>query len=235
MSENIGESVRISTADNSVTLEGRLFRPPSNATNIGVVVTHPWKLLGGNLYNNVVLGVSSLLCNEFSITALAFNFRGVGESTGSGSWRGSYERDDAIAACRYLLNMENGPKNIYVIGYSYGAAIGSSVADELVDIKGYVAISYPFGVIYFLFLWHLVEKANSSKPKLYIMGDVDNFTGINNFNNKFTNLPEPKEKIIIAGADHFWFNWEKQLAREIGKWLVKQPSNTTVSTTITTD
>ena len=59
------------------------------------MVTHPLPMLGGNMHNNVV----SAVCRYFSqkgATALRINFRGVGKSGGSTSWRGGTEREDVV-------------------------------------------------------------------------------------------------------------------------------------------
>lgn len=47
---------------------------------------------------------------------------------------GSGEREDVVAVCRYLQS-ECGVEAVYVVGYSYGSAIGCSVVNDVDIIK----------------------------------------------------------------------------------------------------
>jgi uncharacterized protein len=62
-----------------ITLEGRLT---VGAVPGGAVVTHPHPLFGGDMANNVVLTATRALAAR-GMSALRFNFRGVGRSTGA--------------------------------------------------------------------------------------------------------------------------------------------------------
>ena len=78
--------------------------------------------------NNVVVRLAANF-QQAGCRTLRFNFRGVGGSSGSGSWRGSSEQDDVLAVCRHFLSIDGAPKRILIVGYSYGSAIASSVVD----------------------------------------------------------------------------------------------------------
>ncbi|EFA75687.1 hypothetical protein PPL_10740 [Heterostelium album PN500] len=194
----------------------------SDLSNIGVVITHPHPMLGGNYNNNVVLGISSFLTNHLHIPTLCFNFRGVGGSQGKGSWRGSYEREDVLAAVSYLLDhapIGHRPTRIIIVGYSYGAVIGSSVADSHQSIIGYTSVSYPFGPLTLMLLGPLLELGKSNKPKLFIQGDRDNFTGTSKYKSRTADFPHPTEVRLFENVDHFYGGREKLLAKEISKWI----------------
>jgi alpha/beta superfamily hydrolase len=109
--------------------------------DLGVVLTHPYGPLGGEKNNNVVLSLARFFQTR-GISTVRFNFRGVGRSTGRGSWRGEPERQDVLAACKHLLtggDDGNSPvKRVILCGYSYGSAIASSCADELPEIVAFV-------------------------------------------------------------------------------------------------
>jgi hypothetical protein len=47
---------------------------------------------------------------------------------------GSGEREDVLAVCRYLQS-ECGVEAVYLVGYSYGSAIGCSVVNDVDIIK----------------------------------------------------------------------------------------------------
>ena len=86
-------------------------------------------------------------------TWLIYN-KGVGKSSGWGSWRGGAEQSDVLSVAKFLLRKQENQKQeefpkidqIVLVGYSYGSVVTSSVANEMDEIKGFVAISYPFGV-----------------------------------------------------------------------------------------
>ena len=64
----------------------------------------------------------------------------------------------------------------------------------------YAAISYPFSVSWALTLFNggkYLSQAASTKPKLFIMGDKDNFTSIAAFRNRIKALPSPLEVVTI--------------------------------------
>ena len=99
-----------------ITLEGRLS---SGAAPGGAVITHPHPLFGGDMANNVVLTAVRALAAR-GMSALRFNFRGVGRSTGAYGG-GIEEADDVVAALAFLKSRTPGPH--YVVGYSFGAAV----------------------------------------------------------------------------------------------------------------
>ena len=73
--------MRVSFEGASGNLEGILTIPGHTSLCPTVVVCHPHPLMGGNMDNNVVVGVcESLQAN--GIASLRFNFRGVGGSAG---------------------------------------------------------------------------------------------------------------------------------------------------------
>lgn len=83
-----------------------------------------------------------------------------------------------------------------------------------------------------MLLGHLLSEAQIDKPKFFIIGDEDNFTGERTFVSRYHNFPEPKQMKIIegeialspethtlSGRDHFWFKSEKQLFQPILEWV----------------
>jgi len=184
----------------------------------GVIVTHPMPLLGGDLENNVVQALFRHFTHRGAV-ACCFNFRGVGKSGGSGSWRGGSERDDVKAVAQYLLKTHATVRRLLLVGYSYGSVIAASVADELPEIAAFAAISYPFGPLWFMGLSPLLKYAqDSQKPKLFVIGDADNFSSVSRFTDRVAELCEPKTSLVLSGADHFWFRGEKQLAESVSNW-----------------
>lgn len=60
---------------NGASLDAKLgYSTDPKNRNIGVVITHPYSLLGGNMENNVVCGVFYYF-RRLGFTVLRFNFR----------------------------------------------------------------------------------------------------------------------------------------------------------------
>ena len=87
------------------------------------------------------------------------------------------------------------------------------------EIKGYCAIAYPIGWWSSWIFGSHYPKAKSKKPKLFLLGDYDQFTSESTLDSYYKDLEGPKKKVIISGADHFWFNYENHLQEHVEKWL----------------
>ena len=84
------------------TLEGFLHLPEGDGPFPGVVVCHPHPQMGGDMNNNVVMGVCYSLFIA-GIASLRFNFRGAGRSQGVYD-EGRGEMDDALAALEFAAS-----------------------------------------------------------------------------------------------------------------------------------
>jgi len=146
------------------------------------------------------------------ISCLRFNFRGVGRSTGMHS-NGTGELEDARACINFLINEKN-HESLIICGYSYGAAIGCSAINYSDKVISYISISFP---------WNFVDaqyktQSQSDKPKLFIQGDQDTVAVYEKFQENFNYYMNPKIKKIIAGANHFYWGYEEQIANEVLKF-----------------
>ena len=194
-------------------IEAQLSKSNSNQNaDIGIIVCHPHPQYGGTMAFPVVRMLYKTFGN-LGYPAVRFNFRGVGNSDGiSGS--GTGEREDLLSVCKFLLNGDYGVKRILIIGYSFGAAIGASVASEFDEVIGYVAISYPFS-----FIPQFISQAQVNKPKFFIIGDRDDFTALEVFQKEYREMPEPKDIKIFPCVDHFWSGSENKLTEVIINWF----------------
>ncbi|UYP43883.1 hypothetical protein NEF87_000168 [Candidatus Lokiarchaeum ossiferum] len=179
---------------------------------LGLVLCHPHPQFGGTMTNNV----TGKIFHHFSslgYPCVRFNFRGVGASSGSYS-NGVGERQDVKDVCNFFLKNKPQLEKIIIIGYSFGAAIGSSIVDEISEICGFVAISYPF-----TFIPDFITSSYSNKPKLFIMGDQDDFTSIASFKREYEKYPIPKNQEILEGINHFWNGKEELVIKKIEWWI----------------
>ena len=143
-----------------ISLEGRLS---VGAAPGGAVITHPHPLFGGNMANNVVLTAVRALAAR-GMSALRFNFRGVGRSTGVYGG-GVDEVEDVAAALEFLKSRTPGPH--YVIGYSFGAAVAGRALIQGLSADGAIFIAPPIAFMDLSFLPRVPGL------RLIVVGDRD--------------------------------------------------------------
>ena len=196
-----------------VNLEAEYYQSTSD-NNLAIIICHPHPQFGGNFRNNVVSSIFQKLIKS-DISSLRFNFRGVGRSTGSHSG-GKGELSDVKACIDFLINDKH-VEMILICGYSYGAAIGCSAVSHSEKVIGYVAISFPWD-----FMGPKYKKmSQTQKPKLFIQGDRDDVAHYANFKTHYDAYENPKEFIIIKGADHFYWGYEEQVAGFVHEFSTK--------------
>jgi hypothetical protein len=170
----------------------------------GVIVCHPHPQFGGDMNNNVVVGVSRALAEE-GFMVLRFNFRGVGASQGVHTG-GEQEVEDVKGAIGYLQPMV---QKLFLVGYSFGALVGLRVALQDSAVTGWVAIAPPIGFYDFSYL------KTCGKPKLLLAGKEDPFCPVPDLTKLYEHLLEPKAISFIPGTDHFFWGKEPILAQEV--------------------
>jgi alpha/beta superfamily hydrolase len=197
---------RVSIPGAGVVLEGRFL---AGAGKGGVVITHPHPLFGGSMDNNVVWTAGRAFAARGWAT-LRFNFRGVGESTGSYG-QGVAEVDDVAAALVFLQERAAGPS--YVVGYSFGAAVAARAMLQGLAADGLLTIAPP---IAFMEMAWLPEVP---RLKLAVVGDRDELCPLMDLQALVAERrprggePEVPEIRVIAGADHFFGGREEALYR----------------------
>lgn len=197
-----------------LSLEGILYLPESEENLPAIIVCHPHPDFGGSMDNNVVNAVCDKVYKS-GISALKFNFRGVGISEGK-STGGKEEHKDVLSAFNFLIEQEKIDKNrIGIVGYSFGAYVGLKAGIDEERIEVLVGISPPITFFDFYFL------KNESRPKFFVIGENDSFVQIDKFKIFFETLQEPKSYKIISSVDHFWIGKEEELSKEIYKFLVE--------------
>jgi hypothetical protein len=201
----------------SIVLEGVLEIPDGvHESPPGAVICHPHPLYGGNMYNNVTSALKKRLV-ERGVVCLRFNFRGTGQSEGSHG-EGVDELEDVRAAIDYLVGQKVvDAGRIIVAGYSFGCWVGLRAASADTRPSRLVGISPPVDHYDFSFLFE------ETRPKLLIAGDRDFVCSKGKFMQLAEKIPEPKQSLLIAGADHFHFGREDVLVREMDSFLEKYP------------
>jgi len=201
---------RVSIAvDEQVTLEGG-FNPAASAWGAALAL-HPHPLYGGSMHNNVVLAlVRAALAGGLS--ALRFNFRGAGRSTGRHE-DGVGEQADVLAAAAWLAGQAPGP--LVLLGYSFGALVGARAADRTPGLAGGVWVSPP------LVLGELPPWPPGAGPLLIITGDRDEFTDVGRLRAYAAAQGARISLKTRAGGDHFWWGGESALNGQIAPFILE--------------
>ncbi|HLU06172.1 MAG TPA: alpha/beta fold hydrolase [Woeseiaceae bacterium] len=118
-------------------LQALLEMPRTQEAGGAAVVCHPHPEHGGTLENKVVHTLArAFVAKGFAV--LRFNFRGVGESEGVFD-EGRGETADALAAVQEMRERYGG-KDLWLAGFSFGAAIAIGAAAE-VRADGLVSVA----------------------------------------------------------------------------------------------
>jgi uncharacterized protein len=191
---------QVSIAGAGVTLEG-VLAPGTDPG--GVVITHPHPLFGGSMANNVVLTATRAFAAR-GLTALRFNFRGVGRSTGAYGG-GLEETEDVAAAMAFLKTRTPGP--YYLVGYSFGAFVAARALLQGLELDAAILISPPIAFMDLNFL------PQTPKLKLIVVGDRDELCPLERLQALLAESQTPPALKVIEGTDHFFGSSEEQLFR----------------------
>ena len=140
---------------------------------------------------------------------LRFNFRGVGTSAGTFD-EGQGERDDFLAAIGFMTKSDPGVP-IWAAGFSFGSWIALEVGATDPRVSVLIGIAPPVTRPGYTFDGIL----ESTKPKFLVQGGLDELCPIKDLWAFYARLKEPKEIVVIDGANHLF---EGQ-APEVGEAL----------------
>ena len=178
-------------------LEALLDLPDREPPRAAVVFAHPLPTHGGTMHTKAVYqGTKGLI--RAGCAVLRFNFRGVGKSQGSFTG-GEGERGDFKAALDYMASRF--PKvNLWAAGFSFGSwiALETGAVDDRVTVL--IGIAPPVTREGYDFS----NTIRSTKPKFFVQGEADDICPIQDMWKFYGALPEPKELVVIDGADHLF-------------------------------
>jgi uncharacterized protein len=193
-------------------LEAMLWTTANSEPPFVAVVCHPHPLFSGTMHNKVVFQTAKAL-HRRGAPVLRFNFRGVGLSEGVYD-RGVGERDDARAAIDYLAK-EFPHAPILVAGFSFGSLVGLRVGVEDSRVSKLIGLGIPVNNSDVAFL------VPSTKPKLIVHGSNDQYGSREKIETVFATLAEPKQLVIVEGADHFFTGKLDRVAAGIDAWVAE--------------
>jgi uncharacterized protein len=187
------------------TLEALLDEParPDGAagTRSAVVFAHPHPQYGGTMHTKVVYQGAKAL-TRIGCAVLRFNFRGVGRSAGTFD-RGEGEMDDFRAALDYMRARYPGIP-LWAAGFSFGAWVALEVGADDERVTSLIGIAPPVATSASGMDYQFPKTLVTTKPKFFVQGEADEVCPIEGMWSFYGKLEEPKELVVIDGADHLF-------------------------------
>ena len=197
-------------------------------SQLGVIICHPWGLLGGNMNNNVVIALAQFFM-RMGITTLRMDF--AGRQIG----RGYGEVDQVVEASNFLLQNKHDEMNsrsnqgpptcLLLVGYSYGSLITGSATAKIPRCIGTISVAPPFGVSHWLLLFNSSyhskqSQARSQLYRLFVIGEHDNFTSTDTFLKAIESYETSRSTHkVLPKLDHFFARQEYRIIHEVDLWL----------------
>ena len=127
---------------------------------------------------------------------LRFNFRGVGRSAGAFD-EGIGEQDDFRAALDFVRARYPGAP-LWAAGMSFGSWIALTSGATDPGVSALIGIATPAA------RFDLSLVGSSGKAKYFIHGERDEICPLKDLREFYARAAEPKELVVIDGADHLF-------------------------------
>jgi uncharacterized protein len=188
---------------------------PDGAPRAAAVVCHAHPLHGGVMHFKVIFRVAKAL-QAHGVAALRFNFRGVGRSEGTHD-QGHGEQDDVRAAVDEMARRFPALP-LVVGGFSFGSAMALRVAATDARVNAAFALGFPVAMGY-----DTSHLSQITVPRLFVQGEKDEFGDAARIRAVVDPLPEPKQLVIVAGADHFFSAQLDEMQQAVAAWAATPP------------
>ena len=190
------------------------------------LVCHPHPLGGGTMHNKVVYHAMKVMNDAawgLGWPVLRFNFRGTERSQGLHDGRA--ESDDVLAALDWLESEYKRP--LVLAGFSFGAAMALKACcggrEKLPDVRGVAALGLPTEADGHHYKYPFLTNCSLPKlPKLFLSGDHDEYAPTAQLEQVVDSAAEPKRRLLVPGADHFFTGHLEQMQQALSCWLKEQ-------------
>ena len=184
-------------------LETVLAEPDSIRPCGIAVIAHPHPLYAGTMDNKVVHTLFKALL-ELEYVTVRFNFRGVGQSagTGEGMGEGTGETEDMLAvteAVRQQFQAQSSQLPLVLAGFSFGGAIAARAAQQLGAQNKPQKLILVAPSVDRLHAPAVVEHAAST---LIVHGDQDEVVPLQSVLDWAA--PQELPVVVIPGGEHFF-------------------------------
>ena len=181
-------------------IEGR-YHPARQKNAPIAIILHPHPQFGGTMHTKAVFqGAKGL--TRIGCAVLRFNFRGVGRSAGEFDL-GDGEKADFRAALDYMAAKYPGTR-LWAAGFSFGSWVALEVGAEDDRVEALIGIAPPVATSVSGMDYSFPNTLASTKPKFFVQGEADEVCPIEGMWAFYGKLEEPKELVVIDGADHLF-------------------------------
>jgi alpha/beta superfamily hydrolase len=165
------------------------------AVRAAVVFAHPLPTEGGTMHTKVVFRATKALAS-LGCAVMRFNFRGVGAS--EGEWdEGPGELADYRAALEAMAALYP-QTELWAAGFSFGSYVALTVGATDDRVRLLLGIALPVD------RYEFSAVRTSTKPKFLIQAERDEICPLKRVYEFYGQLSEPKELVVIDGADHLF-------------------------------
>ena len=204
------------------TLSVHHWQPARQLAKSGTVVTvHPWATLGGGEHN--CIGTARLLAAH-GVRALSFDMNSSWMIWGIISSQRS-EVSQVEAVCDWAQQQWGDP--VVLFGSSAGAPIAGSALGRVDSVAALVCVGYTWGWFAGIaFSRHFKPTQRSTKPKLFIQGEADEFTAPSTLRGALSKCQgETNDATVVERVGHFELEspqYDEDVARMTIEWLEGQ-------------
>jgi alpha/beta superfamily hydrolase len=175
--------------------DGRMQSDAGTEVRAAVVFAHPHPQYGGTMHTKVVYQSAKALA-RIGCAVLRFNFRGVARSEGTFD-SGVGEKADFVAAVAFMRERHPAVP-LWAAGMSFGSWIALTAGAEHPDVSLLLGVAVPSD------LYDFAAVRASHKPKFLIHGERDEITSLKQIRAFYAQCADPKELVVIDGADHLF-------------------------------
>ncbi len=162
---------------------------------VAVVLGHPLPIAGGTMHTKVVYQIAKGLCRSCA-AVLRFNFRGTGMSQGRFDG-GPGEMQDFRAALDFMA-ARYPDVELWAAGFSFGSWIAMTVGATDDRVTTLIGVATP------ITQYDFSAVLESLKPKFFVHGERDEISPLRAMREFYGRVPDPKELVVIDGADHLF-------------------------------
>src|SRR5947208_9080823 len=177
-------------------LEGAMNASADVPARAIAVLAHPLPTAGGTMHTKALYHAAKGLAG-IGCPVLRFNFRGVGRSAGAFD-AGPGEKDDFIAALNFMTARYPDVSRVWAGGMSFGAWIAMTAGSVDRRVTSLIGIAPP------VMTYDFSPVIAAAKPVFLIHGEFDQIAPLKDVRKFYGRLSEPKELVVIDGADHLF-------------------------------
>jgi uncharacterized protein len=157
------------------------------------VVCHPHPLHGGTLHNHVTYRIAQAW-RDAQVSAVRFNFRGVGRSTGKHD-DGAGEVEDARAALDWVAQQNPGVP-LYGSGFSFGCRTILQLALGEPRLERVLAVGLAVDLFDVEFVVNVKQKV------AFVHGDRDEYGALANLESLMARMQNERKLFVVPDCDH---------------------------------